>query len=290
MWFKPRWSSVPSSVLDLCTTRWCREGLGCVWRSVVWVHVSSRKQFSNSVYLVCLSILSSSPKFSFKLWFHPKSKLKQNSASLLNFEFKWETTEFHLIFTQCYKSPWTDLQRSAGLWRTGEPFGRADRNIEFEFITQPPERWIFTWLHRAAFIWRQKHFFHTQPKLCPTPGVQNEVLPCFTAGKLTGALTYHCASWFRKRGVGVWRQAVLFHYWRFYCTVLCNAVGKAAKADSLGRFYKGPHQLPSLIVSLISPCPDVLPCPRGRLLGIKLIGLLVCYFLASILVSHLSFS
>lgn len=82
MWFKPRWSSVPSSVLDLCTTWWCREGLGCVWRSVVWVHVSSRKQFSNSVYLVCLSILSSSPKFSFKLWFHPKAKPKQNSAKV----------------------------------------------------------------------------------------------------------------------------------------------------------------------------------------------------------------
>ena len=79
MWFKPRWSSVPSSVLDLCAISWCRGSLGCVWRSVDWVHLSSRKQFSTLVYLVSLSTLSSSP---LGILVSPKAKPKQNSAKV----------------------------------------------------------------------------------------------------------------------------------------------------------------------------------------------------------------
>lgn len=79
MWFKPRWSSVPSLVSDLCTTSGCRESLGCVWRSVVWVHVSSRKQFSTLAYLVSLPTLSSSPLC---VLVSPKAKPKQNSAKV----------------------------------------------------------------------------------------------------------------------------------------------------------------------------------------------------------------
>ena len=129
-------------------------------------------------------------------------------------------------------------------------------------------------------MWRQVHFFHSQPRLCWIPGVQNEVFPCFTIGKLAGALTYHHTSSVRKGGgeVGFWGQAVLFHCWHFYYAVLCNAVGKIAKADSLGRFYKGPYQLPSLMASFISSCPEDLPCPQGSLLGITLITSLVSYF------------
>lgn len=274
-------------MLDLCATRWCGQGLGCTEVS----GLGSREFRKKTHFHFSL------PGFPFHLFLVPPGSplcfdfTPKKSPSLLSFELKWETTEFRLIFTQCYKSPWADLLHSAGLWRAGKFFSRAGRNIKFRFLLQPQKKRLFTWLHSAAFIWRLELFFRLQPALCQNPGVQNEGFPCFNMGKLTGALTCHHSSWFRKGGEGavvvVWRQAVLFHCRHFYCAVLRNAVGKAAKADSLGRFCMGPHQLHSLIASLTSSCPEVVPCPQGSLLGItRHLAHLVLFHLASILFSY----
>ena len=75
------------------------------------------------------------PSFPSCFGFTPKQ-----SPSLLSFKLKWETTEFHLIFTQCYKSPCADLLHSAGFWRAEKPFGRAGRNIKFRFLMQPQKK------------------------------------------------------------------------------------------------------------------------------------------------------
>lgn len=258
------------------------------WRSVVWVHVSSgKKHIFISAYLVSPSTFSLSPQVLLCALISPQRKAQvclvlSWNGKQLNFVWFSPNAINHLGLTCC----------------TVQAYGGQENfSVEQEGISNSgsycshKKKRLFTWLHSAAFIWRLELFFRLQPALCQNPGVQNEGFPCFNMGKLTGALTYHRSSWFRKGGEGavvvVWRQAVLFHCWHFYCAVLCNAVGKAAKADSLGRFCMGPHQLHSLIASLTSPCPEVVPCPQGSLLGItRHLAHLVLFHLASILFSH----
>lgn len=268
MWLKPCWSSVPSSALDLCATGWCGQGLGCMEVSGLGSRGFRKKtplfHFSLPGFPLCLFL---NPQVFLCASISPQRKaqvclvLSSNGKQLNFIQFSPNTIN-HLGLTCCMVQ---------ALWRTGKPFRRARRNIKLRFLMQLQKSGIFTWLHSAAFIWKQELLFCLHPALCWTPGVSNEGFPCFTMGKLTGALTYRHTTWFRGGGAGEVvvvgrRQAVLFHCRHFYCA-MCNAVGKAAKADSLGRFCMGPHQLPSLTASLASPCPEVPPCPQGSQFG-----------------------
>lgn len=171
MWFKPCWSSVLNSVLDLCATGWCREGLGSMEVSGLGLR-ELRKKISFSFQLTCFSSLpfpcpSSFPLcFLWFLLFSPQSKAQHwlvlsSNGRQLNFIWFSPSAIHHLGL------------HGACLWRAGRPFGREDRNIKFRFLTQPQKKGFFTWLHSAAFIWRQEHiyfcFAYKLPCVKPNP-------------------------------------------------------------------------------------------------------------------------
>lgn len=126
MWFKPCWSSVLKSVLDLCATGWCREGLGRVEASGLGLRELGKKN-SFSFQLTCFPSLPFPCPPAFPLCFGFAPKL---NPTLLSIKLKWETTEFHLIFTQCCKSPWA----------AGCRFVEGRKTFWFKFLMQTQKK------------------------------------------------------------------------------------------------------------------------------------------------------